>query len=75
MFEKYRLTDDYHIDHIIPVSLYDFLNNDDVKKCWNPRNLRIITIDENQSKKDKLDLDLIDEYNICDLLPEGLEYA
>jgi hypothetical protein len=65
------LEKDLHIDHIIPVNLYKFENYEDIefKKCWNKRNLRIITAEENLTKRDKLDVDLIEQYQIKDLLP------
>jgi hypothetical protein len=59
------------IDHIIPVSLYNLLEEKEVKKCWNKRNLRLIPKYENKSKSNKLDLELVNKYNIFDLLPEG----
>lgn len=62
---------DYHIDHIIPKSLYYFTGYDDLEfqKCWSIRNLRLIPAGENLSKGDKLDMDLILENDILDLLP------
>ena len=42
------------------------------KKCWNYRNLRIITISENSKKRDKIDFGLIKQYNIEDLLPKTI---
>jgi len=62
----------YHIDHIIPVSAYDFTNGEEIKKCWMPENLRIITASENLLKRDKLDFELVEKYNIKHLLPERL---
>jgi hypothetical protein len=62
----------YHIDHIIPVSVYDFTDEEEIKKCWNPHNLRIITEKENLDKKDKLDFDLIKKHKIEYLLPKNL---
>lgn len=61
-----------HIDHIIPIKLYNYKNYEDeeFKKCWNYRNLRFTTSFENLSKGDKLDKNLIIEYNIIDLLPK-----
>jgi len=70
--EKYKF---YHIDHIIPASLYDFSDVDEIKKCWNPRNLRIITKIENTSKKDDLIISLLIEHNIFDLLPKGINIS
>ncbi len=60
----------YHIDHIIPCAVYDFNNPEEIKKCWQPENLRIIPASENLSKGDTLDYDLIEKHNIWHLLPE-----
>jgi hypothetical protein len=61
-----------HIDHIIPVKLYDFENIEEIKKCWNPKNLRLIPGIENIKKSDNLDFVLIKKYNIEHLLPKGI---
>ena len=60
---------DLHMDHIIPKSLFDHTNEEEVKKCWNWRNLRYIPAEENISKHDTLDMGLIKSYGIEDLLP------
>ena len=61
----------YEIDHIIPVSLYDFkeMGDEEFRKCWDINNLRVITKEKNLLKSDKLDMDLIIEHNIEHLLP------
>ena len=64
-----------HIDHIIPCSLYDFTNLNDIKKCWNPKNLRIIDKYSNMKKFNILDLKLIKKHKIMHLLPEGYNYG
>jgi hypothetical protein len=58
-----------HIDHIIPCSLYDLSVPLEQYKCFNWRNLRLISATENLSKNDFLDTGLIKELNIEDLLP------
>lgn len=63
-----------HIDHIIPVSSYDFNDLEEIKKCWNPLNLRLLPATENMSKGNKIDMDLIKKHNIEHLLPEDLKY-
>ncbi len=73
MLDKYLKTNLYHIDHIIPVSAYNFETKSDIKKCWNPRNLRIIDKKLNMQKRNKVDKLLIEKYGITDLLPEGLK--
>jgi len=62
-----------HIDHIIPISIYNFLNEEDIKKCWNPKNLRLLPYKENLTKNNKIDTDLIKKHNIEHLLPEGFK--
>jgi len=59
-----------HIDHIIPVSLYDHTNKEEIKKCWNWRNLRYFPKSDNISKGDILDMSLVKQYGIDDLLPD-----
>jgi hypothetical protein len=63
----------YHIDHIIPQSMYNFKSceSPEFKKCWSYRNLRIITESENLEKLSSYDIDLVKKYNIFDLLPEN----
>jgi hypothetical protein len=61
--------DDLHIDHIIPCASFDHTNEEEVKKCWNWRNLRYLPAEENISKGDTLDMDLVKSYGIEDLLP------
>jgi len=67
------LEKDLHIDHIIPKSLYNFENykDEEFKKCWNYRNLRIISAKENLNKRDKFDIELVLHYNLLDLVPES----
>lgn len=64
--------EDLHIDHIIPCSLYDHTNEEDVFKCWNYRNLRYLPSAINFSKSNILDMGLVRQYNIEDLLPSSL---
>lgn len=61
------------IDHIIPCSAYDFNNHKEIKKCWQLENLRFIPALKNQSKGNKIDLDLIKLHEIEHLLPEKLQ--
>jgi hypothetical protein len=63
----------WHIDHIIPCTLYDLFLESEQKKCFNYRNLRPLEIKENFRKSNKFDLNLIKQYNIEDLLPEDLK--
>jgi hypothetical protein len=59
------------IDHIIPISLYDLNNEKEFKKCCDLRNLRPLERKDNQIKWNKLNMKLVEEYNIKDLLPGG----
>lgn len=72
-FSVDKIPEGYHIDHIIPINLYNYSSIDDeFLKCWNIRNLRIIPAKDNLSKGDKLDKILIAENNIIDLLPKEI---
>lgn len=64
--------DAVHIDHIIPCCLYDFTNEDEIKKCFNWRNLRYIPGKENLEKNGRLQLNLVEKYDIKDLLPNAI---
>lgn len=55
----YRPSDDYELDHIIPVAIFDFDNNDHVRISHLPENLRWLPAKENNLKKDKILWDLI----------------
>ena len=63
-----------HIDHIIPCSLYDHTDEDEIYKCWNWRNLRYLPEKENISKGNKLDMNLVNQCAIEDLLPKEINY-
>lgn len=71
------LEKDLHINHIIPQSLYSFKSYEDeeFKKCWDLRNLRLITARKNLSKNNTLDINLIRKFNLLDLLPNGEKNA
>ena len=59
------------IDHIIPCSVYNFNDPEEIKKCWNPRNLRLLPSQKNRLKSNKIDFDLIKYHEIKHLLPKG----
>lgn len=73
LWVEYNNNNGIHIDHIIPLSQYDLKNIEEIKKCWNPENLRLLPSSENQSKGNNIDFDLIKKHNIEHLLPEGLK--
>lgn len=59
------------IDHIIPVSCYNFSSFEDenFRRCWDLRNLRLLSADKNYDKRAKIDFELIEKIGIYDLLP------
>ena len=67
--QGYDLIKNVSVDHIIPQSLYDFNNEDEISKCWNLRNLRPLDVTKNIQKGAVLDMNLVRIYNIKDLLP------
>lgn len=74
-WEDYMRNDgSFHIDHIIPQSLYKYENVEDeeFQKCWNLQNLRLLSKKDNMVKKDFFDKDLIIENGIQHLLPKGI---
>lgn len=44
----------WHIDHIVPVSYFDLTNSDNVKKCFNYKNLQPLWAEDNLKKKNSL---------------------
>ena len=44
----------HHLDHIIPMSWFDHRNLNQVKTCWDVRNLRWVYGSENSSKSNRL---------------------
>jgi len=61
----------FHIDHIIPRNNYKNNEEEYLKKCWNLRNLRLITAEKNYAREHDIDMKLVEEYEIEDLLPEN----
>jgi len=60
----------WSIDHIIPQSLYNFLDKDEIKKCWCLKNLRPLKIKDNASKSNKVDEKLIEELGLRNVYPK-----
>ncbi len=73
LWSRYEKKEKINIDHIVPISIYDFLNKNDIKKCWNPLNLRLLSANDNLKKSNKVDFNLIKKYKIEHLLPEGFK--
>ncbi len=46
--------ENYHIDHIIPLSLFDFNNPEHIKKAFLPQNHQFLTIQQNLEKNNRL---------------------
>lgn len=72
LWEEHFILGVCHIDHIIPQCKYDFTDPEEIKKCWNPRNLRLLPKKENMKKHSRVDFELIKKYGIEDLLPKSL---
>lgn len=62
----------WQIDHIIPQRMYDFCKDEEIKKCWDLRNLRPLNSKENNIKHGKVDWTLIEDMKLEDLLPEKI---
>jgi hypothetical protein len=52
----------WHIDHIKPCSSFDLTNSEMLHECYNWSNLRPLHFSENLSKGNKIDTDLLLEY-------------
>lgn len=70
-WDEYCVSRELNIDHIIPCVVYDRNNPNDIRKCWQPENLRLIPAKENKSKGSKVDIQLIEKHKIKHLLPEN----
>lgn len=54
--------EDYHIDHILPLSAFDFNNLEHIKKAFAPKNHQWLKVKDNLSKKDKFNEEEFDKY-------------
>ena len=72
LWDRYCGGEILHIDHIIPASAYDLNDMDELRRCWNCRNLRFLTREENMAKFNRLDMELVEKYAIHDLLPKSI---
>jgi hypothetical protein len=52
----------WHVDHVYPCALFNFLKEEERTKCFNWTNLTPLEKLENLKKSDKLDIDLIQYY-------------
>ena len=48
--------DEWQFDHVIPVTYFDFDDEDELKLCWNFTNLRIEPIDPNRNQYQRVDV-------------------
>ena len=48
----------WHIDHVLPVSMFNHEEAEAVKKCWNWRNLRPLEARKNIKKSNSIDFGL-----------------
>ena len=48
----------WHIDHCLPVSSFDLFNEDEMKRCFNWKNLRPMYSKDNIEKRDKINIRL-----------------
>ena len=53
---------EWHIDHIKPCSSYNFSKEEDIKECFNWKNLRPCWGEENLQKSSQLNTELIENY-------------
>lgn len=57
----------WDIDHIIPQCMFDFTILDEVRTCWDPKNVRPLRREENAKKSNEIDIKLIEEYGLLDI--------
>jgi hypothetical protein len=46
----------WQFDHIVPVTFFDFSNEEDLKLCWNFTNIRIEACHRNKDRSNRLDI-------------------
>ncbi len=46
--------ENYHVDHIVPLKMFDHDNPEQVRRAWSPENLQWLTVEENLEKGDRL---------------------
>ncbi len=73
-------TEDYlsrrlEIDHIIPYGWFIVINvgDNEFKKCWNKRNLRLIPSNINRRRNRNINWELIKNMGLEDILPRGAD--
>lgn len=73
----------WQFDHIIPVTYFDFNNEDDMKMCWNFTNIRVEHFKKNKDRGNRLDVlaaknyfkELFDKtnYKMCSFLLQKID--
>jgi len=59
----------WHVHHIIPMKVYNFYNEDDIKKCWSLNNLTPLW---NSERNSVLNWEEVETKKLDDLLPDTL---
>ena len=54
----------WHIDHVLPVSMFNHEDTEAVSICWNWRNLRPLEARENIKKSNSIDIDLYEDQKL-----------
>ena len=52
------------MDHVVPLSLYDIENEDELFKACNWTNIQLLTATENKSKRSKLDIEMYENHKL-----------
>lgn len=63
----------WQFDHIIPVTYFDFANEDELKMCWNFTNIRVEKFQLNKDRGNRLDV--LNAKNYFEELFEKTHYA
>ena len=53
---------EWQLDHIIPVTYFDFKNEEDLKLCWNFTNIRVEANQNNKERGNRVDLLMAKSY-------------
>lgn len=53
---------EWQLDHIIPVTYFDFKNEDDLKLCWNFTNIRVEANQKNKERGNRVDVLMAKSY-------------
>jgi len=59
----------WNIYQTIPETAYNFSNEEEIKKCWNIKNLNVL-LNEEYKQESKINISFIKENGLLDLMPE-----